>query len=65
MSKKKTTKKSSWGGARKGSGRPLGSGTKVKISVSVNAENWQNAIKAFAGTASAFIDKLIVDFIKK
>jgi hypothetical protein len=64
MSNKKTEKKSQWGGARKGSGRPKGSGTKVKICVSVNADNWQTALKSSKDTASGLVDKLIANFVQ-
>jgi hypothetical protein len=54
-------KKPSWGGARKHAGRPRGA-SKMKISVSVDRENWQTALKTWNGKASGLVDELIGEY---
>ena len=59
---KKVGKESKRGGHRKGSGRPPGT-TKRKISVSVDQENFDLAIKKWGDKPSKLIDSLIKDYV--
>ena len=63
MSKKKVGKESKRGGAREGSGRPKGL-TKVKLSVSVDQETFERAMKKFKGKQSALVEKLLIDYVE-
>jgi hypothetical protein len=63
MSKDKSKRKFGWGGRRPGAGRPEGSGEKVKISVSVDLENWENALSRWRKKASHLVDSLVAAYI--
>ena len=64
MSKEKS-KKNNWGGKRDGAGRPPGTGKKMKICVSVNRENWHDALDQWKRKQSWLVDWLIADFINR
>lgn len=53
------TRKFTWGGARKGAGRPRGSGKKVKVCVSVDRKHWHAATNTWTGKASHLVDRLV------
>jgi len=52
----------SWGGARKGAGRKEG-GTKTKICVSVNEDNWNSALKRWRKKPSWLVDSLVSGYL--
>jgi hypothetical protein len=56
-------KKKKWGGKRAGAGRPPGAGKKMKICVSVNRENWHDALHQWKKKQSWLVDWLIAEFI--
>jgi hypothetical protein len=63
MAKEKAKKNGfNWGGRRPGAGRPKGSGSKVRICVSVNRWNWQAATRKWK-IASHLVDRLLVDYL--
>jgi hypothetical protein len=62
MSKEKA-KENSWGGPRKGAGRPEGQ-TKEKISISVDRDTLSKALKKWGGKKSPLIEKLLQDYAK-
>ncbi len=64
MSKGKNGKKDRRGGIREGAGRPKGSGTKTKICLSVNEDNWHAAIKRWNQKPSWLVDGLISYYVK-
>jgi hypothetical protein len=51
------------GGKRPGAGRPKGR-TKMKICVSVNAENWKTALARWRKNGSRLVDELILGYLK-
>jgi len=65
MSTRKLKKKAGWGGFRPGAGRPKGSGTKTKISVSVNRQTWHAALKSWTGKASHLVEMAISAHVKR
>src|SRR5208283_4710287 len=64
MSKEKV-KNNNWGGKRAGAGRPAGTAKKVKICVSVNRQNWQDALSSWTGKASHLVEKLVSAYVKQ
>jgi len=61
MSNEKELPKSGRGGARPGAGR--GSGDKTKISVSVDEDNWQNALTIWKRKPSWLVDELVANYV--
>jgi hypothetical protein len=59
---KKAGNKSNRGGAREGAGRPTGQ-TKEKLSISVDAEVLDKALKKWGGKTSPLIEKLLQEFV--
>lgn len=64
MSNKKKVKSDGRGGPRDGTGPKLGSGTKTKISVSVDKSNWQTALARWNDKGSQLVDRLIWRYVK-
>jgi hypothetical protein len=62
MASGKIKKKLSWGGIRKGAGRPSGR-TKAKICVSVNEAVWQSALDLWRGKGSPLVEKLLLAYV--
>ena len=64
---KETMKKvgniSSHGGRRAGAGRPKTGQSKQKISVSVDQQTWEKALKKWREKGSRLIDKLLRDYV--
>jgi len=60
---KKVGNKSKRGGAREGAGRPSGQ-TKIKISISVDAESLGAALNKWGGKKSPLFEKLLQDYTK-
>jgi hypothetical protein len=58
---KKTSK--GWGGYRPGSGPKKGSGSHKKISVSVDRNNWQNALYKSKLGPSQLVNELILEYV--
>jgi hypothetical protein len=65
MSKKKITKKSSWGGTRNGAGAKGRKGGTAKICVSVHARNWNTALKRWNKKPSRLVDLLVLSYVKR
>ena len=64
MSMEKREKKDRRGGARKGAGRPKGSGKKTKICVSINKQKWHDALESWTGKASHLVEKLVLAYVE-
>ncbi|MGO8699748.1 MAG: hypothetical protein ACLQVY_18765 [Limisphaerales bacterium] len=64
MSDEKVEKRGGRGGARKNAGRPKGSGTKTKICLSVDQDNWYAAVKRWKQKPSWLVDGLISYYVK-
>lgn len=62
MSKEKEKKKT-WGGKRAGAGRPPETEKKTKICVSVDANNWNTAVKRWKEKPSWLVDRLLSDYV--
>lgn len=59
----KVGKESKRGGMRLGAGRPEGQ-TKSKVSVSVDSETLESALKKWDGKLSPLVEKLLRDYIE-
>jgi len=62
MSTRKTNKH--WGGKRKNAGRKKGERERMKICVSVDAENWQSALSRWNDKGSWLVDWLLKRFLQ-
>ena len=61
-SKKKVGKESNRGGARVGAGRPPGT-TKVKVSISIDAETWEEGLRISGKKPSHLVEGLLQEFV--
>lgn len=64
MSTESDNKKPKRGGQRPGAGRPKGSGTKVKICVSVDGKVWKTALIRWKDKGSHLVDMLLARFVQ-
>ena len=64
MSIKTVEENARWGGKRPRSGRKKGSGKMMKISVSVDKQNWHNALAHWDDKGSQLVDRLVLRYIE-
>ena len=65
MIESKKKRHPNWGGRRPGAGRPPTGILKKKISLSVSAEQFEQAMDLWGGRVSHFVDKLVQDFVEE
>ena len=63
MASGKIIKKTSWGGKRRGAGRPVTGHAKSKKCISVNEAVWQSALSLWRGDASPLVEKLLSAYV--
>ena len=63
--KPKKKKHPNWGGRRPGAGRPPSGILKKKVSVSVSAKQFEQALELWGGKASHLVDKLVGEYVDR